>query len=231
MDAITVPIAQRMASHISRGKPLDVLEVGCGERSLASAVPSATWTGIDVDAIALSRSISAQRRAVADMTAIPFPAESFDALLSFSTLQYVDHDAAFAEFARVLRPNGMLLLGENLSRNPIARMFRLMTALGEALHGCRTVTKQYIEPATCCALAKHFHSISSEPFYLLTPLLFVLRPQPSGSRRAVVGHVSAIALSRLDDAMLHSALRRFAWMGLILARRRQLLDPASSCLP
>lgn len=68
-------------------------------------------------------------------------------------------------------------------------------------------------------------SISAEPFYLFTPLLFAISPQPAGSPKSALGHVAAGAWSRLDTAMMGPTLRRLAWMSLIAARRRDYDAP------
>ena len=219
MQAITLPIARQMAGHLSGDHSLDVLEVGCGDRPLTPLVRSNTWTGIDINLDSLSRTDPALRRCAADMTVLPFRDECFDAILSFSTLQYVDYEAAFAEFARVLRPRGTLLLGENLAFNPIARAFRLVTAFRATARGGSAVTRTYLDPANSTVLSSHFDSISAEPFYLFTPLLFAISPQPAGSPKALLGHLAADGLSRLDTAMMGPTLKRFPWMSLVVARR------------
>jgi ArsR family transcriptional regulator len=51
------------------------------------------------------------RAQVADVHALPFAADAFDAVLVFHTLTYAEHpQRALAECARVLRPGGRLVL-------------------------------------------------------------------------------------------------------------------------
>ncbi|MBC7173678.1 MAG: class I SAM-dependent methyltransferase [Polyangiaceae bacterium] len=96
----------------------DVLDVGCGDGVLASllAPRSRQYTGLDKS----PKVIDAARRRLAglprvelvqgDMEALPFEAESFDAVLLFHVLTYarVPSDA-LSEAARVLRPGGRLV--------------------------------------------------------------------------------------------------------------------------
>jgi SAM-dependent methyltransferase len=97
----------------------DVLDVGSGDGAAASALAPycRSLTCIDTS----SRMIEAARERlhryahvrsqVADVHALPFAADSFDAVLVFHTLTYAENPArALAECARVLRPAGRLVL-------------------------------------------------------------------------------------------------------------------------
>lgn len=63
------------------------------------------------------------RGVVADVRALPYPAESFDAVVSNSTLDHFDDleetDRALAEIARVLVPGGRLLITLDNLANPV----------------------------------------------------------------------------------------------------------------
>lgn len=100
----------------------DVLEVGCGDGTyaLGAARAGARVTGIDRSAAVVE---AARLRAadvglplelhVADALALPFPAERFDVVLAVTVLCFVpDPPQAVAEMARVLRPGGVVVLGE-----------------------------------------------------------------------------------------------------------------------
>jgi SAM-dependent methyltransferase len=99
----------------------DVLEVGCGlGTDLAQfALVGARVTGIDLVPrhLALTRQrfrIAGLdvRLARADAEALPFAAESFDAVYSFGVLHHTpDMNAALSEIHRVLRPGGRIIVG------------------------------------------------------------------------------------------------------------------------
>lgn len=100
----------------------DVLDVGCGDcaYALAAARAGARVSGLDRSAAALD---AARARAeaeglavdlsVGEARALPFPASRFDVVLAVTVLCFVERPAqAVAEMARVLRPGGVLVLGE-----------------------------------------------------------------------------------------------------------------------
>ena len=99
-----------------------ILDVGCGDGTLALELNKrdAIVTGIDTSDAMIEAARAAARPQHADVTfilapaeAIPFPPESFDAIVAVTILCFVQ-DAApvFAEIARVLRPGGFLVIGE-----------------------------------------------------------------------------------------------------------------------
>ena len=110
----------------------DVLEIGCGSGAMAAETlrryrdVRLTATDFDtsmVDAAGRRLSEFGSRVDVrqADATALPFPDDAFDVVLSFIMLHHVlQWEQAFAEMARVLRPDGKLigydLLGDGVGR-------------------------------------------------------------------------------------------------------------------
>ena len=96
----------------------EVLDAGCGEgyNTRLSARQGAKMTGVDVSErmIALAREEEqceplGIRYKVASASALPFPDESFDAVLSTMTLMDLpDYEGAVRDFWRVLRSGGLL---------------------------------------------------------------------------------------------------------------------------
>ncbi len=92
-----------------------VLDAGCGTGGmldLFSRTPGFESTGADIcpDALRFCRNRGHTRLVAADLTALPFESESFDAVTSLDVLEHIeaDFDAA-GEIARVLRPGGVLV--------------------------------------------------------------------------------------------------------------------------
>jgi ubiquinone/menaquinone biosynthesis C-methylase UbiE len=114
----------------------DVLEIGAGSGSVAQQVlsdnPELSWTAIDIDphmaqaAAARLGCFAAASVKTADATAMPFPDDSFDSVVSCLMLHHIiDWERAVAETARVLRPGG-IFVGYDLTRTPLASLFHRM---------------------------------------------------------------------------------------------------------
>jgi SAM-dependent methyltransferase len=116
-----------------------LLDAGCGTgANLARLRPFGRTVGVDLSTEALEM---CRRRGVAaargNLLSLPFPDERFDAVTSFDVIyhRWVEDDrAAVREFARVLRPGGLLLL-----RVPALKM--LWGAHDEAVHSRHRYTR------------------------------------------------------------------------------------------
>lgn len=96
-----------------------VLDAACGEGygSALLAAQAAQVDGVDLSAEAVAH---ARRRYAglnglafheADVTRLPFEDDAFDRVVSFETLEHLEaQDAMLAEFRRVLKPGGLLLI-------------------------------------------------------------------------------------------------------------------------
>ncbi|WP_207590245.1 methyltransferase domain-containing protein [Halomontanus rarus] len=95
----------------------DVLAAGCGGGDAALEAAGKTGVGLDFSREQLARARTNVPAALVqgDMTALPFAADSFDAVAALYSLIHVpvdEHRTVLAEFARVLRPGGTLLVTE-----------------------------------------------------------------------------------------------------------------------
>lgn len=119
---------------------LDILDLGCGDGALMADLyrKGANVTGIDPDDAMLA---AARRRAdtsgldfrllPATAEALPFADCSFDRVVAITVLCFIDRpNAAIAEMARVLRPDGQIILGELGKRNVWAAVRRMKGWLG-----------------------------------------------------------------------------------------------------
>ena len=105
------------AAPIARGKR--VLDIACGEGygSALLARTASAVTGVDISAEAIAHArrtyagIGNLRYAEGSCTAIPLGEASVDLVVSFETIEHIREQAEFlAEIARVLAPEGVLLL-------------------------------------------------------------------------------------------------------------------------
>ncbi len=88
-----------------------VLDIGCADRWVESALsPQCEYIGLDY--LATGDGLYRCRPTVfADAACLPFPAESFNAVTLFEVLEHIAKPReAIMEAARVLKPDGMLLL-------------------------------------------------------------------------------------------------------------------------
>jgi ubiquinone biosynthesis O-methyltransferase len=121
---------------------LTVLDVGCGDGVLASALArrGAQVTGLDIDPQMLA---VAERRARSEsielqlvegrVEALPFPSETFDRVVAVAVLCFVrDTDQAMSEIARILRPGGRVVIGELGRWNSWAALRRVKGWFGAA---------------------------------------------------------------------------------------------------
>lgn len=104
-----LPVAEAIAAAMPEG-PVNVLDAGCGEgyyaRLLAQRFPLAQFVGLDISRDAVTAAAKEQSPAnwmVADLKHIPFADDSADVLLDVLT------PADYAEFGRVLKPEGLII--------------------------------------------------------------------------------------------------------------------------
>ena len=106
-------VAYRYAAERVAG--MRVLDAGCGEGygSAILAERATAVTGIDLDPTVIEHAAEAYPRAqfeAADLGALPFPPDSFDAVVSFQVVEHMQSPRDYAaECAKVLRPGGLLI--------------------------------------------------------------------------------------------------------------------------
>ena len=91
-----------------------VLDVGCGVGTVAALMakqrPDLRFTLLNISASQLEIGTAAMPKVRADMHDLPFPADSFDAVMFCYSLGHGLLDQCIAEAARVLRPGGVLFI-------------------------------------------------------------------------------------------------------------------------
>lgn len=135
--AITVPVAEHLVSAAAIRPGSQVLDVatGTGHAALAAARQFGRVSGVDYVPALVD---VARRRAAAedievdfvvgDAEELPFPAQSFDVVLSAIGVMFTaDHQRAADELVRVVRPGGRIALA---SWSPSGFVGRLLATVG-----------------------------------------------------------------------------------------------------
>ncbi len=118
MRAITAALLDPWLAAKSAGDALAGLDAGCGTGFNALQLEKTkglTLFGVDLAplGIAYCRKRGFERSAVASITQLPFPDSRFDLVITLDVLSHLpagDDRRALAEFARVLRPGGIVLI-------------------------------------------------------------------------------------------------------------------------
>lgn len=95
-----------------------VLDIGCGNGALLSALSSQIGTGVGVDVSTRFIAIAQQRLAAHPHVSfqhivdsrLPFTDNSFDVVISFLSFRYLEWDSILREISRVTAPGGRLLV-------------------------------------------------------------------------------------------------------------------------
>ncbi len=194
----------------------EVLELGCG---LQSAMWDMLARGVEVTAIDISQVAidAAQERSrelglqkgrflVMNGEALEFADATFDAVTGTGILHHLDIERGLSECARVLRPEGRLIMMEPLGHNPAVNMYRRFTP------DQRTEDEHPLLMSDFDTLRRHFRDVRIGFYHFLS--------------------LGSLAFSRLRsfDRVLNSlegadqwvfrrvpATRRMAWMTVIEA--------------
>lgn len=188
-----------------------VLDVGCGVGTTAIAIASrfgAQVTAVDIEPIMLGQARANVRGAkldeqvnvdTGDITALPFPDDSFDRVIAEAVTMFVDRPQAARELVRVCRPGGRVLATEFFWRRPPTPEARQLF-LGEVCPGMAFDTlEEWVVIYRDAGLDEV--ATSSGAFEMMTPRGFL-------DDEGVVNSVKIMgrALSRW------SSVRKMAWL-------------------
>jgi SAM-dependent methyltransferase len=124
MDAFYDLVFADILKHLPSG-PNRLLDAGCGYcyHTVRLAQNGAKITAVDFSTAALDAARTTIAKAgisnnvdlrQADLTALPFESCAFDSVVSWGVLMHIPQlEAAVRELVRVLKPGGILVLGEN----------------------------------------------------------------------------------------------------------------------
>lgn len=202
------------AARWARGRR--VLDVACGEGYGAAllALGAAHVTGVDVSPASIEHAQRTYAGAsnlefvAGSCTHLPVASASFDVVVSFETLEHIhEHEAFLAEIARVLSPDGVLLLScpnrlEYSDRRAFANEFHVKELYREEL---------------AALLAARFPETS---WYGQRPSFFsVIAAEGSASRAGAL-----LEVAEADPARATAALASPLYFIVIASRARKALE-------
>jgi SAM-dependent methyltransferase len=142
---------------------------------------------------------------------LDFPDASFDAILCMSSYHHMDLEQAASEFARVLRPRGMVVMVEPLASNPPAWIYRKLIRPSH-----RDVTSEETPIRVCDLryLRSHFTSVEWRGLFLTSLIPFAIdRIFGTNSFTRWMFRLT----SRLDEFLLRFFPNKLAWKMHIVA--------------
>jgi len=213
--------------QIGNLKGAQILDVGIGDgySSVLMALAGARVTGIEVSEVALARAESLARWYGVDLNLCQMPGEnlrfekdSFDGILCVSAYHHMDQERAAAEFARVLRPGGRLVMIDPFATNPPAWLYR---RIGKLFSREATSRETPLHVRDLRILRRHFGKVEWRGMYLVSVGLIGFERiwrNPGPWVHRVTG-AAFKWMSPLDAAILRvPGFQRMAWKIAIVAQ-------------
>jgi SAM-dependent methyltransferase len=201
-----------------------VLELGCGQGSIAVALAQAGAfvDAIDISpvAIATAREDALARNAsvtfdVMSAETLEYPDASFDLVCGRSVLHHLHLGQALREVRRVLKPGGAAVFLEPLGHNPLLNLVRRLTPQ------LRSPDEQPLLVRDLQGFHRDFVTVSVHYFHLASLLGLPMGRLPGG--RSLLALLEAV-----DGLLLATPLRRYAWIVVVcLSEPRPRGDPQS----
>jgi len=148
-------LSQGMAEHLHRYKIAEmfcenktVLDIACGEgygTNLLSKIAK-TVAGVDIDNQTIAEAKLKYTSpniefAQGDTSNIPFPSSTFDAVVSFETIEHHDkHDEMIKEINRVLKPDGVFIIS-----TPDKHVYTDLKGVKNKFHIKELYKKEFVE--------------------------------------------------------------------------------------
>lgn len=225
------PALRPLLEHLALPPQSDsrILVLGSGEGEIADALRIGGWSSVGID-IDQSRSQSSHNRypqchiVRGNMIKLPFQDDAFDAVLSYSSLQYADADATLEEVLRVVSPGGRVALAENLRQSPVPRVFRRLRGPMGFEKDPNQVPECHVDWSWLEDLESRFACVTLEAHHLLTPLALIaptLRQAMGRGPWKAPGGGFLKMLSRIDQSLYAKlpSLHRYCWFGVALCTK------------
>lgn len=198
------------AERVQTNEPgIRALDYGCGRGLVTAMLARRSYlvTAIDlsVEAVNQAREFVGTEKLEAEIhvmnaESLEFDDAAFDLVCGRAILHHLDLETAYAEIARVLKPDGRAVFLEPLAHNPFISLYRRLTP------SLRTPDEQPLRLDDIRKATEYFGHVRATfwDFFVLAAVPF------RGSDRLVA------VLAELDRrALRRTRLRRFAWKAVI----------------
>ncbi len=179
----------REAGH-SRTAPLKILDVGCGTGRLlgmlGAALPDASLCGVDLSPHYIARARATLPRELnvsllaENAEQLPFPPGHFDAVTCLFLLHELPGDiraAILAELSRVVRPGGLVVLGDSLQLSDAPDLEAELLAFPKNFH--EPYYLSYLRDDVATRLRAAGLEVTSGEAHFLTKVVTACRPADS----------------------------------------------------
>ena len=201
LNAPYVYIEERILSDLKGKRILDYC-CGTGDFSISPALNGAFIEGIDISDLSIEvAKAKAEHWNVSDRTNFQvmdaenliFDDNTFDMVLSYGSLSYLDLAKALHEFCRVIKPTGKVVIVDTLGHNPIMNYNRrkhVKKGLRQQYHYDHILKSKDIK-----FIASHFKEAEVRYFDLLTVAVFPFRSIPGMKiLRTILGKFDSVIL-------------------------------------
>lgn len=202
-----------------------VLDLGSGSGHVASAVRDCGGRTVclEID----SRVLEESRRRypggthlAGNAARLPIASASVDAIFCFSVLQYTERESALEEMRRVLKPEGRVVVVENLAGNLTALAYRAWRTLAGVRYARRLTPRRHASWRSRRRYLEWFPKARIDAFYLVSPVLLLFPAVYAADGSAAAGSPvrAALGACRAVDSFLMRRLpwsRHGAWMLLV----------------
>lgn len=207
-----------------------ILDIGCGEGRKTESFQRMGFQAYGVDIHEPTLQYARERFPkvrfdYGDAQRLPYPDQTFDAVFSCSTMQYVDAKAMLSEAIRVLKPGGRGIFIVNLGGNPLARAYRMLRrtdrypANMKPVRHLRLSELPRLLPSNA-SVTIHTYNLTNSLLHTLCMAHGALTAQPKVVLRPVRTH---LILSRIDQSLLRwfRGFESLCWSACLTIEKRQ----------
>ena len=111
LDLIKIEVHEILERHCAGRSRVEGLDVGCGRRSQLTLPEQVHLVGIDVSSTELDLNEAVDEKIVGDVEVVPLPAERFDLIVSWNTIEHLSRpDETLEKLGASLKHGGLLIL-------------------------------------------------------------------------------------------------------------------------